>query len=97
MTLDFSYNDGAENYELSPYPDCKYEFVLKNMTKLKVLYMSGNGIKNFPFSVEYIMTHFPKLEILGLKDNLIQIIPDISPIKTAEFNPNLKVNKSSEI
>ena len=67
------------------------------MTKLKVLYMSGNGIKNFPFSLEHIMTHFPKLQILGLKDNLIQIIPDISPIKTAEFNPNLKVNKSSEI
>ena len=97
ITLDFSYNDGAENYELSPFPDCKYEFVLKNMTKLKFLYMNGNGIRNFPFSLEHIMTHFPKLQVLGLKDNLIQIIPDISPIKTAEFNPNLKVNDSSEI
>ena len=47
ITLDFSYNDGGENYELSPYPDCEYESVLKNMTKLKVLHMSGNGIKNF--------------------------------------------------
>ena len=97
ITLDFSYNEGAENYELSPYPDCQYESVLRNMTKLKVLHMGGNGIKNFPFSLNHIMKHLPKLELLGLKDNLIQITPDISPIKTAEYNPKLKVNKSSEI
>ena len=97
ITLDFSYNDGSENYELSPYPHCEYESVLKNMTKLKVLHMSGNGIKTFPFSLEHIMTHFPKLEILGLKDNLIEIIPDILPTKTTEYNPKLQVNKSSEI
>ena len=88
--LDISYNDGAEHYELSPYPTFLYETIFQNMTKLTTLHMNSNFMAKFPFSTRHIKTQMPKLKTLQLTRNLIQTIPDKRSLKTAEHNLDLK-------
>ena len=80
--------------EQSPYPTFNYETVFDTMTQLIKLYMHRNFITTFPFSAEFIVQQFPALQILNLSENLIQTVPDLTPIGNVPHHDDLEVLKN---
>ena len=90
--LEIQYNDNGQG-EPSPYPTFNYETVFHDMVKLNYLYLNRNFIPNFPFSAEFIIQEFPALRYLILQDNLIQTLPDMTPVGNAPHHDDLEVQK----
>ena len=68
----------------SPFPTFDYTTVLRDMTRLKYLYMYWNNLKKFPFpSAEYIKEHLPILNKFSLAWNDIERIPDLTSLGTS--------------
>ena len=75
----------------SPYSTFNYETVFNNMTKLNTLHMQRNFISTFPFSAEFIIQQLPALQLFPLVGNLIQTLPDLTPVGNAPHHDDLEV------
>ena len=86
--LDIRHNGNSVN---SPYSTFNYETVFNNMTKLNTLHMQRNFIRTFPFSPKFIIQQLPALQIFLLVNNLIQTLPDLTPVGNAPHHDDLEV------
>ena len=86
--LEIQYNGQGEH---SPYSTFNYQTVFHNMVQLSHLYMHRNFITTFPFSAEFIVEEFPVLRLFHLVDNLIQTVPDLTPVGNAPHHDDLEV------
>ena len=86
--LEIQYNGQGEH---SLYSTFNYQTVFDRMTELIKLHMHRNFIRNFPFSSDFIVQQFPVLQILNLTDNLIQTVPDLTPVGNAPHHDDLEV------
>ena len=86
--IDIRYNGQGLN---SPYPTFNYETVFHDMRNLRYLYMKQNLIERFPFSPDFIINQFPVLRFIGLQDNLMQIIPDLTSVGNTAHHGDLQV------
>ena len=79
------------NFAKSPYSTFNYETVFNNMVRLNYLHMQRNFISTFPFSAEFIIRQLPALQLFPLVGNLIQTLPDLTPVGNAPHHDDLEV------